>query len=63
MQEQNEKVIKILEKLEIELVFLENMMICIGINDFELNSKDVIGFSSFLGRVKKDIQKSMEILS
>ena len=63
MQEKNEEAIKILEKLEVELAFLRNMMICVGITDFELNSDNMLGLSSFISRIEKDVQKSMDILS
>ncbi len=63
MQDKNEKIIKVLEKIEVELIFLENMTVCVAISDFKLDSSDMLGFSSFMGRIKKDIQESMEILS
>lgn len=63
MQNKNEEVIKILEKLEVELEFLENMMVCMAISDFELNSGDMLGVSSFIDRIKNDIKESMNILS
>ncbi len=63
MEDKKDEVIKILEKVEVELTFLTTVITYMGIDSIELNSDDILGVSSLLNRVKEDVKESVDILS